>query len=88
MNNAHQQLIEVVVRRILQKHNVSKPNDLSDADKESIRNAVTSLQSDVEGFLQKQESKDQSENTSEQASKKNDRLKKKSNKKRDEEEKS
>ncbi|WP_156321112.1 hypothetical protein [Bacillus sp. JCM 19041] len=50
MNNQYQQLIEVVVRRILKKHNVSPANDLSEEDKEKMRSTALGLQQQVEDF--------------------------------------
>ncbi|GIN11486.1 hypothetical protein J26TS2_13530 [Shouchella clausii] len=57
MHNQYQQLMEVLVRQILKKHNVSPAKNLSDEEKEKIRNTALGLQQQVEEFLKEKQTK-------------------------------
>lgn len=57
MQNQYQQLMEVLVRQILKKHNVSPAKNLSDEEKEKIRNTALGLQQQVEEFLKEKQTK-------------------------------
>ncbi|MGN7283922.1 hypothetical protein ACTHP3_03120 [Shouchella rhizosphaerae] len=55
MQNQYQQLMEVLVRQVLKKHNVSPANGLSEEEKEKIRNTALGLQQQVEELLKEKQ---------------------------------
>lgn len=49
MNQQH--LVEVLVGKVLEKHNVSSANDLSTTDKFKLKNTILNIQEEVNKFL-------------------------------------
>lgn len=55
MNANQQQLIEMIVDKVLKKHKVKMENNtLTEEEKEEIRNVVEKIKRDVERFLKNQ----------------------------------
>ncbi|GAE33485.1 hypothetical protein [Halalkalibacter akibai] len=54
MSNYQQDLMDIMVKKILSKHKVNPASDLTDDDKEKVKKVVGELQSEVERFLDNQ----------------------------------
>jgi predicted small metal-binding protein len=54
MGNYQQELMDIMVKQILSKHQVKPASDLSNDDKEKVKNVVGKLQAEVEKFLENQ----------------------------------
>ncbi|MFC0558129.1 hypothetical protein [Halalkalibacter alkalisediminis] len=54
MGNYQQDLMDIMVKKVLSKHNVTPVSDLSEEDKEKVKKVVGEIQSEVESFLENQ----------------------------------
>jgi hypothetical protein len=54
MSNYQQELMDIMVKKVLSKHNVKPVSDLSDEEKEKVKKVVGEIQSEVEKFLENQ----------------------------------
>ncbi|WP_227935009.1 hypothetical protein [Alkalihalobacillus deserti] len=54
MGNYQQDLMDIMVKKVLGKHKVTPVSDLSEEDKEKVKKVVGEIQSEVESFLENQ----------------------------------
>jgi hypothetical protein len=57
MENYQQQLMDLMVKKVLSKHKVKPVKDLSKEDKEKVKKVVEEIQVEVEKFLENQNKK-------------------------------
>ncbi|GAE24794.1 hypothetical protein JCM9140_746 [Halalkalibacter wakoensis JCM 9140] len=54
MENYQQDLMNIMVKKVLSKHNAKPATDLSDEEKEKVKKVVGEIQAEVEKFLENQ----------------------------------
>ncbi|KHF41807.1 hypothetical protein [Halalkalibacter okhensis] len=54
MSNYQQELMDIMVKKVLSKHNVKPVSELSNEEKEKVKKVVGEIQSEVEKFLENQ----------------------------------
>ncbi|MBB5173792.1 hypothetical protein [Texcoconibacillus texcoconensis] len=57
MKDEQQKMMSLMVRKILQRHNVDSTSQLDDSEKEQLQDIVTKIQGQVERFLEEHEKK-------------------------------
>ena len=54
MGNYQQDLMDIMVKKVLSKHKVTSVSDMSEEDKEKVKRVVGEIQAEVENFLENQ----------------------------------